>query len=67
MYQNLNFEKLANLSVGRHTINRKNRFIAILVPSLSFVIFIVCRNYRCICRSYHFAGCIYRSYGSQQD
>ena len=30
---------------GRHTVDRKNRFIAILVYTLSFVVFIICQSY----------------------
>ena len=41
----LGFAVKHGLKFGHHTIDRKNTFISILVPTLSFVVFIVCPNY----------------------
>ena len=51
---------------GHHTIYRKNTFIAILVPNLSFVIFIICRIYRFVGCIYSCTCPIYRPHCSQQ-
>ena len=45
---------------GYHTIYCKNTFIAILVPNLSFVVFIICPIYCYLCCIYQFLYNIYQ-------